>query len=617
MDVVRLDSNTHIPNLLIDGYESMIFTERYRGLGEFQLKTHRIRETMQDLPFYTFLSILKSREIMIVESHEIERDEHGVWTLTVSGRSYLNVLELRALYLPTQGYHNPWAMQQGYTVKEALAVYLWNLMCNATGKDVIHLSGRPLNNFMPNLAVSMIGARGTPTQVWRIAEEEMASVWVENLLDIGALSLRVVRPRPEPESYQSISVVYGSGDIIETTATDKKSRVEVYQGVDRTATVILRDDAGHFVSSRYLFSIKDHRNVASVVYSEDRVILRNPPEVDQLGYPIVNEFERRSTVIDGGQAGDDPLAYQRLLTQKGLAALQEAMPVSLFDGELSLAIPYIYNVDYALGDTVLVVSEFGLHSEMQVTEYIHVFDHTGDREYPTLMPTGIPRLVPDYDYCENYIGPFPIGTAPEHSEAGTFAMVTTQTSSHTAYAVQVAETVSSLRWLVINTDGESDTGVTLFQDSGGHHFTAGVGSNRTAALYVYEDGAFCVLYPTVVDYNYSWGAPMVFATTPWSFKVRMTFDFVQPDELYIIANHGAAEFESAEATWDGTAWEAEFPGTPGGEWAYIMASPVEDPDPGTTPMLWFDSISVCPISVDEYGSPLTIVSIRACPASCG
>jgi hypothetical protein len=72
------------------------------------------------------------------------------------------------------------------------------------------------------------------------------------------------------------------------------------------------------------------------------------------------------------------------LQQEGLLALAQQRELYAFDGRLPQELPYIYGIDYDLGDLVEEHASDGLGNQMMVTEQIFTSDSTGDQSYPTL-----------------------------------------------------------------------------------------------------------------------------------------------------------------------------------------------------------------------------------------
>ena len=101
MDFVRLGaaySTSYHPDQLIEGYISLIWTERFQNPGEFQLKSYDIDRMKDLLPVDTLVSHLETKEVMRVETHLIEMEGEGedaTPVITITGRTAYAILEDR------------------------------------------------------------------------------------------------------------------------------------------------------------------------------------------------------------------------------------------------------------------------------------------------------------------------------------------------------------------------------------------------------------------------------------------------------------------------------------------------------------------------------------------
>jgi Siphovirus ReqiPepy6 Gp37-like protein len=99
----------------------------------------------------------------------------------------------------------------------------------------------------------------------------------------------------------------------------------------------------------------------------------------------VKDSARRVLLV---KADDLDLAVGAPLTaamqQRGLEELAKHRSLYAFDGEIPQHQPYVYGVDYNLGDLVEERSPDGFISQLIVTEQIFVSDSSGELSYPTL-----------------------------------------------------------------------------------------------------------------------------------------------------------------------------------------------------------------------------------------
>jgi hypothetical protein len=94
MEVYILDS-LYRRTEVVDRYESLIWTERFSAVGDFELKLHSTLENRTRFVEGVKLAIIPSYRVMIVETVEDGIDDEGQEILTVKGPSLEAVLDQR------------------------------------------------------------------------------------------------------------------------------------------------------------------------------------------------------------------------------------------------------------------------------------------------------------------------------------------------------------------------------------------------------------------------------------------------------------------------------------------------------------------------------------------
>lgn len=357
MQLYKLDSNFVLEDLIED-YSSLIWTERYRPCGDFVLKTSRIEQTMTALPLGSCVSLLDSKELMWVENHSITTNEDGDTWLEVSGRSFETFFENRTT-LTTSSTVRPDSPITNATTGENNALRI-------TASTAPAAAVTAFDSFQNGLAyidsrdvlsdwviVNSVPSTGLPT-AQRFVERGVTYDVALKILEEHDDGIRNERP---PSAGSNI-VSY------------------VYNGTDRTLTVILDVNAGHFETTSYLWSNKDYRNVVYVASQKDSVIV---------GATTTTEFTRRVGSLELPEITDAASStVAAMLTSKGNTYLSQHKKVVLFEGRVSSNIPFTYGVDYFLGDTVKCRGNYSVTQNMTVTEYIRVEDENGEIGYPTL-----------------------------------------------------------------------------------------------------------------------------------------------------------------------------------------------------------------------------------------
>ena len=94
MDLMTLDANNQ-PSKLVENYDSLIWTERYNTVGDFQLVSGNVENFMTLLPEGTLLTLRESTQVMIVETHQIDRKKNTPQKVTIKGRAFESILDRR------------------------------------------------------------------------------------------------------------------------------------------------------------------------------------------------------------------------------------------------------------------------------------------------------------------------------------------------------------------------------------------------------------------------------------------------------------------------------------------------------------------------------------------
>lgn len=421
MDLIRLGppgSTNYKQDRLIEGYDSLIWTERFQSPGNFELKTPLVEETLDILPEMTFVSILQSREVMMVENRLIEEDDEGRRMLTVSGRSLVAFLEHRHV---EGGYNKKRKMAKKYSPTGAMAVLMWNVIDNFANKDVTRDGDFNWTDKdkIPNVSISESVPVTGELKNWWMTQGSLYPQ-LEKIMIKGDLGLRIIRPHSGPMTRISVETSLANrGDIIRTTVEDVTSlRFDIYNGLDRSHTqstnprVGFNYIQGHIENDKYLFSNQDLKTACEVmtgvggsdVYRDgdasltgwDRRVMSfdgGEPEYkkDKPTYPGKNASDAEQTKYENDLAeweadkADTDAEFLSDVADDALRALKQHRRVKLFSGDISPLAPYIYNTHYKLGDIVTLYGDYNQTEKMIVSEYVRTEDAEGDRGYPGLI----------------------------------------------------------------------------------------------------------------------------------------------------------------------------------------------------------------------------------------
>lgn len=357
MEVYILDSLLR-RTAVVDRFESMIWTERYSSVGDFQLVIHSTNESRAQFAPGTRLAINESDRVMTVETVENKDDSEGRSLLTVKGTSLEAVLMDRVARA---------ALDNLTTTPKWIITGTPDYILNYIFEQICYLGVLDPGDVIPFLM------QGTTYPTENIPFPD----------DIITVSL-------DPDSVYKVTKdladVYNLGFRLYRNLDTSTLYYDIYTGNDRTSSqsvlppVVFAPELDNLSNTSELTSTAQYKNVALVI-APNGVRYVYADNVD----PAVAGFERRVLLVNASDitlaAGPD---LQAALLQRGIQELAKNRSLTAFDGEIPQNGSYKYNRDYRLGDIVESRNADGYTNQMRVTEQIFVSDAQGDRGYPTL-----------------------------------------------------------------------------------------------------------------------------------------------------------------------------------------------------------------------------------------
>lgn len=344
---------------LIEKFESMIWTERFSEIGDFELVI--LSSTRNRSLFITGarLGIDTSQRAMLVETVEDTEDEEGRQLLKVTGRSLELILEERIATNSITGVdvNPPWTLTGTP-----------GNVCRAIFDYVVRNHTLDVNDAIPYMTA---GPSMFPADT------------LDESTDIITVTLAL------PSVYQSIKDIcdaYDLGFRLVVNLEEAKVYFDIYAGNDRRSSqtelpsVVFSPGLDNLTNVSELASIATYKNVAYVFSPNGALIVTG----GDTGLATTG-FERRVLIVEANdilETAGAPL--NALLKVRGQEELAKAKKISAFDGEISQSGVYAYGVDYILGDMVEMRTQDGLTKYVRVIEQIFVSDAEGDRSYPTL-----------------------------------------------------------------------------------------------------------------------------------------------------------------------------------------------------------------------------------------
>lgn len=351
---------------VLDEYKSLIWTERYNKVGDFEYQTLATTELMEKIKPGCYLRLPRQDTAMIVETLKIETDEQNANILTVSGRSVESILERRIV----------WAQTDLNSKIETAIERLLN-------ENVINPS-------IPERKIpGFLFQKSSDSRLNDISVDKQFTG--DNLL----------------EAIQTLCVTANVGFRIhfDPDHAERRFIFELYYGEDRSYAqdtnpwVIFSPGFDNLLTSNYINSKKLVKNVVNVkgegegtARKEYTIVLDNNPTglARREMYVDARDISQNSdeTTEDGEPIPLPDSEYREKLRARGYEKLAEIDEETSFEGAADMVEGvFVYGRDFFMGDILQVENEYGMKDAVRVTELIQSCDTSGFTVYPTFMST--------------------------------------------------------------------------------------------------------------------------------------------------------------------------------------------------------------------------------------
>jgi hypothetical protein len=351
----------------IDKFVSGIWTERYYGDGEVQLIVPATTEMLQKLPIGIFLGLEGSKEVMILESAEIES---GAMKLSgISLLQWFNNRFIRSSMLHEDRYWvtDPWPP----------GLIMWVLWYWAGG-------GSYMDGYWP---------MGIPNPERLVIPHLSAKGYDESDPPVSL----AIPFGPVYDAMKSIATTYNIGMTLTLEwANDTAYSLQflAYKGIDRTSRqstypiIRFSPDLENFTNIKELQSIKDSKTVVYSFAPANPDDMATTPGIADSSAGATG-FDLRAAItfeedITTDMTDADPALLLQILNSRASSALTSAYPIRTVDGEIVPQHQFQYGKDYFLGDIIEVQGNSGAIQFSRVTEYIRSHDQAGEKAYPTV-----------------------------------------------------------------------------------------------------------------------------------------------------------------------------------------------------------------------------------------
>ena len=341
---------------VINNATSIMWAERYRDPGEFEIVAKLSSGLSDFLPIGTFLSHADTMEVMIVENQEIDEDSPSDPDIKITGRSLETYLENRITGT------NQARTSSTYTEYLLAAGFTWAQAVKLINDHIVNTSnaGDQLGNVLATTSVT-----GTGTSEARSLKRGPVYNDLLEILAVDDLGIKSIRRN-----------TFSGTDTGQTI-------LSVFKGVDQSANVIFSWKAGDIDGADYFWSGRVLKNSAMVVGRYVNTVVDAGP----------TKYQRKMMVIDGSDldgnltappTGSALTAVIAKMATRGRQVLAKQSLITLTRADISDVSQYHYRRDYNVGDIITIDGNFGSIAKMRVVEYVEIEDETGQSGHPTL-----------------------------------------------------------------------------------------------------------------------------------------------------------------------------------------------------------------------------------------
>ena len=328
---------------IIESFKSSIFTVQYSGLNDFQLVAPAIEENLALLQYGTLLvraeDIINNvfKNVMIIENIQIDTSSDNGWLITASGRGLKSILERRIIW----GQYNV-----SGRAEQSIRTAISNAIISPSDPN------RKINNFI----------LGTDKNLQKTLDTQLfgdnLATWISETCEL---------------------LGYG----FDITIQNGKYQFDMYEGTDRSNSVIFSPTFDNLLSSTFTERMEDFQNAALIGGEGEGTSKRTASVGSASGLDRYEGYIDGSSVSSNGQIITEA-TYIDMLKGYGQTELaQKIRFTTSFTGEIDPTGVYRLNEDYFLGDLVKIQNEIGIEATARINEIIYAEDENGYTVNPT------------------------------------------------------------------------------------------------------------------------------------------------------------------------------------------------------------------------------------------
>lgn len=361
MELYILDDN-FIRLAIVDQYESLIWTERFNAIGDFELLIAFEFVPRELTTEGAYLGLSESDRVMVVETTERITGDDGTYKVKVTGRSLEMIFKQRLNKIFTGD-----ITTDAFKKVDLSAPFQDSL--RALVNSILITNTIYPADIIPQLQTTQLRPSGSLP----FPDYPPGTVYTREIETLG-------------DTIESVCTTYDLGYGLLKDGDTGHLHFDLYTGSDRTSgqgdrnAVIFSKAMDNLASTNEIRSINILKTVAVVAAKKGfGIVYPNDTDEQLVG------VKRRVLLVKADDIDLDPgTALDTAIQIRGRQELAKATRVHALDGEVGIA-DFQYNVDYALGDMVEQRSLTGVSSIFRVVEQIFSSDKEGMKSYPTLQ----------------------------------------------------------------------------------------------------------------------------------------------------------------------------------------------------------------------------------------
>lgn len=345
MDLLLYNENFKLLGI-VDTGSSVIWANRYRQCGDFELYVPTSAQLLELLQEDRFVGRSDDDMLCIIEKVIATTDEENGDYMTVTGRCGRSILARRIVW------------------------------------DQTAITGTP-EYVMRKLVTDAFISPAIPERKYDKLILAPAHGYEDITISVQFTGDNVLT------AIEELCAKYNYG--FKITLQDGLLVVDFYKGVDRSVNqeeniqVVFSEEYDNLNASTYTKDKTAYKSVA-LVAGEGEGSARRRTVVSRS--TDLSGLHRRELFVDAKDisSNDGEISsadYMAQLAERGTTSLIEAARVESMEGTVEPRQMYIYGRDYNLGDTVSVITKYGVHATTQPLEVVEVWDENGYTCTPT------------------------------------------------------------------------------------------------------------------------------------------------------------------------------------------------------------------------------------------